>query len=106
MRGLPPAQTRDNLDTMLAETQKRGIPTLLMGMRAPPNLGEAFVNDFDSIYPDLAKKYGAQLVPFFLESIYERPELIQPDRIHPTEEGIEELVAATVANVREALPEA
>ncbi|WP_205214882.1 arylesterase [Altererythrobacter sp. ZODW24] len=106
LRGLPPAQTRDNLDTMLAETQKRGIPTLLMGMRAPPNLGEAFVNDFDTIYPDLAKKYGAQLVPFFLESIYQRPELIQPDRIHPTEKGIEELVAATVANVREALPKA
>lgn len=106
LRGLPPTQTCNNLAAMLAETKKRGIPTLLMGMRAPPNLGAAFVNDFDSIYPDLAKKYGAQLVPFFLESIYQRPELIQPDRVHPTEKGIEELVAATVANVREALPKA
>ncbi len=106
LRGLPPAQTRDNLDSMLAETKRRGIPTLLMGMRAPPNMGEAFVDDFDTIYPDLAKKYGAQLVPFFLESIYRRSELIQPDRIHPTEKGIEELVASTVANVREALPKA
>ncbi len=105
LRGLPPAQTRDNLDTMLAETQRRDIPVLLMGMRAPPNLGEGFVAQFDSIYPELAAKYGAQLVPFFLESIYRRPELIQPDRVHPTARGIEELVGATVNSVKTALPQ-
>lgn len=104
LRGIKPAQTRANLDTMLAELQKREIPVLIMGMRAPPNLGE-FQAEFDAIYPELAKQYGAALVPFFIESIYTKPELIQSDRIHPTEAGIETLVGATVDAVKGALPQ-
>jgi acyl-CoA thioesterase-1 len=90
--GLPPAQTRENLAAMLAELRRRNIPVLLMGMRAPPNLGADFVNRFDAIYPELAREYDADLVPFFLESIYTKPQLIQPDRVHPTAQGIETLV--------------
>lgn len=105
LRGLSPEETRSNLDAMLAELQKRDIPALLMGMRAPPNYGPEFQREFDQLYGDLAKKYDAALVPFFLESIYQRPELFQSDRIHPTEEGIEELVGATVETVADALPE-
>lgn len=105
LRGLPPAQTRENLAAMLAELRRRGIRVLLMGMRAPPNLGAEYVAAYDAIYPELAREYGATLVPFFLESIYDQPQLIQPDRIHPTAEGIETLVAATVDEVVEALPE-
>jgi acyl-CoA thioesterase-1 len=104
LRGIQPAQTRANIETMLAELQKREIPVLLMGMRAPPNLGE-FQAEFDNLYPELAKKYGAELVPFFQESIYTKPELIQADRIHPTEAGIETLVGATIDAVKAALPQ-
>ena len=74
-----------------------------MGMRAPPNFAQ-FRGGFDAIYPELARKYDAELVPFFLESIYREPSLIQSDRIHPTEDGIETLVGATVEDVIEALP--
>ena len=59
LRAIPPAETRANLDAILAELQKRGIPVLLMGMRAPPNLGADFVAEFDALYPALAAKYGA-----------------------------------------------
>ena len=104
LRGIQPEQTRQNIDTMLAELQKREIPVLLMGMRAPPNFGE-FQADFDALYPELARQYGAELVPFFLDSIYTKPELIQDDRVHPTAEGIETLVGATVGAVKLALPE-
>ena len=104
LRGIQPDETRANLEAMLTELQKREIPVLLMGMRAPPNFAQ-FQSAFDTLYPDLAKKYEAELVPFFLESIYDKPELIQPDRIHPTEEGIETLVGATVSAVQQALPE-
>ncbi|HYD26020.1 MAG TPA: arylesterase [Croceibacterium sp.] len=106
LRGISPAETRENLGAILAELQERGIPVLLMGMRAPPNLGEAFVKDFDGIYPDLAQRYGAALVPFFLEPVYDKPALIQPDRVHPTAAGIDALVAATVDEVAAALPDA
>ena len=105
LRGISPAETRDNLTAILTELQKRRIPVLLMGMRAPPNLGEAYVAEFDGIYPALAKRFGTALVPFFLEPVYDRPALIQPDRVHPTAEGIEAIVAATVDEVVKALPE-
>jgi acyl-CoA thioesterase-1 len=106
LRSIPPAETRENLAAILTDLQERGIPVLLMGMRAPPNLGEAYVAEFDAIYPDLAERYGAALVPFLLEPVYDKPELIQGDRIHPTAEGIEAMVAATVDDVVRALPEA
>lgn len=104
LRNLPPSETRSNLSSMLDELAKRDIPVLLMGMRAPPNLGPEFVSEFDGIYPALAKQYGAALVEFFIEPVFDKPELIQPDRIHPTEDGIEALVGSTLDDVVKALP--
>ena len=106
LRNLPPSETRANLAAMLEELGRREIPVLLMAMRAPPNLGGEFVDEFDGIYPALAKEYGAALVPFFIEPMFDKPELIQADRIHPTEQGIEALVSASVDAVVGALPPA
>ena len=95
LRALDPVETRTNLAAMLDEFAKRGIPVLLMGMRAPPNYGPEYQRAFDAIYTDLGKRPGVTLVPFWLETIYQRPELFQADRLHPTVEGIGVLVAAT-----------
>ena len=105
LRGLPPEQTRENLDAMLTELSKRGISVVLMGMLSPPNLGADYRGKFDTIYPALAKKHGATLVPFFLQPVLDRPDLVQKDRIHPTAIGIDAMVTATVDNVADALPE-
>lgn len=105
LRGLPPAETAENLDAILSELSQREIPVLLMGMRAPPNLGADYVREFDAIYPELAKRHGAALVPFFLAAVYDKLELIQNDRIHPTAEGIDALVEATADDVATALPD-
>jgi acyl-CoA thioesterase-1 len=75
-----------------------------MGMRAPPNYGLDYQTRFDAIYRELAREYGAALIPFWLEAIYREPELFQADRIHPTAQGIERLVAATIDAVERALP--
>ncbi len=99
LRGLPPAQTRANLDTILTELGKRNIRAVLMGMLAPPNLGADFARDFGTIYPALARKHDAALVPFFLQAVQGKPDLIQGDHIHPTARGIEEIVAGTVETV-------
>jgi acyl-CoA thioesterase-1 len=106
LRGIPPSETRANFEAMLSELRDRGIPVLLMGMRAPPNYGPEFQRDFDALYGDLAQEYGADLIPFWLETVYQRPELFQNDRIHPTEEGLQVLANDTVAEVVEALPPA
>lgn len=105
LRGLSPQETRANIGAILAELKKRKIPALVMGMRAPPNLGAGFQEEFDRLYPALAKQYGAALVPFFMEAVFDKPDLIQPDHIHPTARGIEEMVSATVNDVAKALPE-
>ncbi len=106
LRGLSPAETRANLAAMLDELAKRGVPVLLMGMRAPPNYGAEYQRAFDAIYADLGKRPGVTLVPFWLETIYQRPELFQSDRLHPTTEGLGVLVEGTKAAVKEALPPA
>ncbi len=106
LRALSPAETRANLSAMLDELAGRNIPVLLMGMRAPPNYGPEFQRDFDAIYAELGKREGVTLVPFWLETIYQRPELFQADRLHPTVEGLGVLVEATKNAVAEALPPA
>lgn len=105
LRGLSPAETRANFDKMLSELGRREIPVLLMGMRAPPNYGVEYQSAFDAIYGDLAETYDAALIPFWLEGIYQDQSLFQRDRIHPTAEGIEELVGSTLDQVQTALPE-
>jgi len=105
LRGIPAEQTRANLSAIIEQLQERGIPVVLMGMRAPPNLGSGYVGQFDAIYRDLAEQHGVGLVPFLIEEVWGRPELIQPDRLHPTAPGIDALVAATVDDVAAALPE-
>lgn len=104
LRGLPPAETRANLDAILAELKRRNIKALLMGMLAPPNLGADYRQAFDPIYPTLAKVYDAALVPFFLQPVFGHADMVQPDRIHPTAPGIEAMVAATADAVVGALP--
>ena len=106
LRALSPAETRANLEAMLDELAKRDIPVLLMGMRAPPNYGPEYQGAFDAIYADLGKRPGVTLVPFWLETIYQRPELFQADRLHPTVEGMGVLVSATKDAVKDALPPA
>ncbi len=104
LRGLPPEQTRANLDAILKELKARKIPVLLLGMLAAPNLGKDYASKFNPVYPALARKYGVALVPFFLQPLMDRPDLVQSDHIHPTEAGIDALVGATVDQVAAALP--
>lgn len=104
LRGLPPAQTRANLAAMLAAAKAQAVPVLLMGLLAPPNMGSDYKAKFEPIYPDLARQYGAQLVPFFLAPVIGKPDLIQPDHIHPNARGVDEIVAATADDVAKALP--
>lgn len=106
LRGLPPAQTHANLDAILAELKRRGIPAMLTGMLAAPNMGQDYVAAFNPIWPSLAKKYDAALVPFFLQPILARPSLQLPDHLHPNAQGVDRIVAATEPAVAQALAKA
>ena len=104
LRGLSPEETRKNLDAILTRFKAEGVPVLLLGMLAAPNLGADYAGQFNPIYPALAKKHGARLLPFFLQPLLDKPQLIQADHIHPTLAGIDVLVADTVDEVTGALP--
>ena len=104
LRGIAPDQTRANLEAMLETLRGKNIPVLFLGMLAAPNLGKDYAGKFNPIYPELARKYDAALVPFFLQPLLDKPDLVQKDHIHPTEAGIEAMVAATVDDVAGALP--
>ena len=105
-RSLPPSQTRANLDALLGKLEARRVPVVMLGMLAAPNLGADYAAAFNPAYPALAKKYDATLVPFFLGPLLGHPELVQADHIHPTEQGVNALVAATVDKIADAIPPA
>lgn len=103
LRGLQPRQTREDVDAILAEFKRRGIPVLMAGMLAAPNLGQAYTTEYNAIFPSLARKYGAPLYPFFLAGVAGNPALNLPDRVHPNFQGIKRVVAGITPAVLKAL---
>ncbi|MCF8465808.1 MAG: arylesterase [Sneathiella sp.] len=92
LRGIPPKETRKNLDEILEILENKEIPVLLAGMRAPPNMGADYATEFDQIFPDLASKYKTGYYPFFLDGVAADPELNQSDYIHPNAAGVKVIV--------------
>ncbi len=103
LRGLKPSETQANMEAMVQKLADRGIPVMLTGMLAPPNLGKEFSDQFNVIYPALAKKYEASLYPFFMDGVVGRADLILPDGIHPNAEGIDVIVERIAPDVEKAL---
>ncbi|MEK8033501.1 arylesterase [Ideonella sp. DXS29W] len=86
LRGLPLAQTRDNLASMVRSARAAGAQVLLAGMQVPPNYGRQYTADFSKGFEEVARAEGSALVPFLLKGIADRPdadEWFQSDRIHP-----------------------
>ncbi len=104
LRQIAPAETRANLMAMLDELQRRGIPVLLTGMMAPPNLGPAYRTAFDRIWPDLARRYDAGLYPFILEGVIGDAALMQADSVHPNAGGTARIADRLAPLVAERLP--
>jgi acyl-CoA thioesterase-1 len=101
LRGGRPDVTRQVLDQTLRRLTDRHIAVLLCGMLAAPNLGADYGRAFDSIYPDLAAKYGALLYPFFLDGVAGDRSLTQPDGLHPNAKGVDVIVEHIMPKVEE-----
>jgi acyl-CoA thioesterase-1 len=95
LRGLPLEQTRANLDRIVDILAPTGARIVLAGMTLPPNYGADYIARFENLYRELATRRQLPLIPFLLEGVAQRPELMQSDGIHPTAEG-NRLVARTV----------
>ena len=92
LRGLDPDVTRAALGDIVARLKARGIAVMLCGMLAPPNYGSDYAARFNSIYPELSKKFDVQLYPFFLDGVAADAKLNQADGIHPTAAGVDIIV--------------
>jgi len=99
LRGIDPAVARANLDAILTRLGRDGIPVLLAGMQAQRNLGAAYVEAFDGMYPALAEAHGTLLYPFFLDGVAMERALNQPDGIHPNRRGVAEIVERILPHV-------
>jgi acyl-CoA thioesterase-1 len=103
LRGVDPKATRANLDAMVRELRKRGIPVLISGMLSPPNMGSSYAREFNAIFPDLARQHGATLYPFFLDGVAANPKLNLSDGIHPNRQGIALIVQRMMPTVTRSL---
>ena|SRR6266702_111027 len=88
LRGASLGDIRANLQAIIDRTRKRypQAKIIVAGMRMPPNLGD-YAEKFQKVFADVARENESALVPFLLEGVGGRPELNQPDQIHPTAEG-------------------
>lgn len=101
LRGIDPKVTRENMQKLLAKLKARNIPVLLTGMRSPANWGATYSDDFDAIFPDLAKEHALIFYPFFLEGVVLNAKLNQDDGMHPNGKGVAEIVRQMVPSVEE-----
>jgi acyl-CoA thioesterase-1 len=92
LRGIKPEETRANMAAMLEELSKRDIDVVLTGMLAAPNLGPDYARAFNPIFPELAKQYGAPLLPFLLDGVVTEKALMLADNIHPNAKGVAKVV--------------
>lgn len=84
LRGLPLAQSRDNLQRMVQASRRAGAKVLLVGMRMPPNLGKRYTEGFAANYRAVAEAEGVALLPFLLEPVAADRASFQDDNLHPT----------------------
>lgn len=89
LRGIALSETKKNLLAIVDKVQAKYPNTkiILAGMQIPPNMGQAYTDEFKAIYPAVAKEKNITLIPFLLEGVAGNPALNLPDGIHPTEEG-------------------
>ena len=103
LRAIDPALTEQNIAALVTRIQQSDAVVVLPGMEMVRNLGSEFVDDFRTIYPRVAEKTGAILMPFFLEGVAGDRMLNQPDFIHPTAAGYRVVVQYLLPYVEQAL---
>lgn len=103
LRGQPPKTAKANLDAMVKAFKARGARVLVAGMRANPTMGKAYVTEFESLFPAVARANGAALYPFFLDGVAAQPGLLLGDGLHPNASGVQVMVSRILPAVEREL---
>jgi len=83
LRAFQVGEIRANLASILETIRESGAKTVLAGMHMPPNYGPVYTEAFAAIYPELAQRHDAALIPFFMKNVATEPALMQDDGVHP-----------------------
>jgi len=92
LRGFPLPTIERNLNQMVELAKMKDRKVLLLGMHIPPNYGSRYAQGFHAIFSTVAERYDTALVPFLLEGVATRPELMQEDQLHPKAEAQETIM--------------
>lgn len=84
LRGIKTATIQTNLEQMIQLAQAAKVSVILIGIKLPPNYGNVYTKQFESVYTDLAEQYHLPFVPFLLEGVAQNWDLVQADGVHPT----------------------
>ncbi len=105
LRGIDVASTKKNLSTIIKRVKDKNphAKILVLGMKAPPNMGKDFTATFEKIYPELVEDYNTKFVPFLLKDVGGIPSLNIADGIHPNKEGHQILAKRIWKKLREML---
>lgn len=103
LRGIPVPSSRANLDSIVATLHSAGIKVMMAGITLPPQFSAAYIKEFNQTYVLVAKKYNVPLYPFLLKDVYGIPGSIQPDGVHPTAQGCQQVARNMAGFIEPAL---
>jgi len=101
LRGTPIKSMESNLNTIIRKSLGNGSRVLLVGMKLPPNYGEAYTTQFTGAYQRLATKHGILLVPFLLQGV--EPDQYQADNLHPTADAQQQIMLNVLQELKHLL---
>jgi len=103
LRGSPVAQIEENLSAMVAMAKASGAQVLILGIQLPPNYGRRYTKRFYQVFEQVADSSDSLRVPFFLEGVATKPQLMQSDRLHPTAQAQPIILQNVLPSVQELL---
>ena len=83
LRGYPPSRILNNLKKIIEIAKENEVKVFLMQIKILPNYGKRYQEQFESIFPKVAKENDTILLPFMLNDIALDKALMLPDGIHP-----------------------
>ena len=99
LRGIAPHDIYRNIESILEIGQQRGLRLMIIGVRASGNFGPVYRDNFDAIFPKLAKTYQAEYAEHFFENLLDPTQPNQPaikylqrDRMHPNKQGVRKAI--------------
>ena len=103
LRGIDPIITKANLNEIITQVKQKNIIVVLAGMQAPESMGQNYKQQFDNIYPELAKEHQLIFMPFFLQDVALQEEYLLNDYMHPNNEGIKIIAGNLFPYIKKAI---